>query len=164
MLKLKILKGGSTGSSMVPSSIPASHRPGFAHGCEDPGGCRTSLGTALSHLSTWFELPGGRDGRHPRLVLLHPGTGADITASARDPAKLNHILAPTLQSPEDALSPVVPPPQKSVFIPRVTTCSGICLHKVVVATRSVLSNWLQAPPGTPLLILCRGEEGERAFE
>lgn len=118
MLKLKILKGGSTGSSMVPSSIPASHCPGFAHGCEDPGGCRTSLGTALSHLSTWFELPGGHDGRHPRLVLLHPGTGADITASARDPAKLNHILAPTLQSPEDALSPVVPPPPEISIYPQ----------------------------------------------
>lgn len=36
-------------------------------------GCQTVLGTALSHLSTWLELPGGFSGHHLGLVLLHKG-------------------------------------------------------------------------------------------
>lgn len=63
------------------------------------------LETALSQLSTWPELPGGFSGHRLRLVLLHKGYWSHAMSSARDQAKLNHTLAPILQSSEDGPCP-----------------------------------------------------------
>lgn len=89
------------------------------------------------------------------------GAGANLVASASDQAKLNHSPPRILQSPQGALSPQH---INTVFIPRVTTCSSICHHKIVVATRPILSNWLQALHGDSAAHSLPREEGERAYE
>lgn len=148
MLKL-IIWGtgwGSTDGSIVPNSIPAS--------------CHLALPTAvmtLSHLSTCRTLltssetgPAAHGALEPTSRPL-PGIRPNQTTS------LSHFCR--------ALRMPCPLQHKStVFIPRVTTCFGISHHKVVVAMRSVLSDWLQALHGDSAAHSAPGEEGERAHE
>lgn len=103
------LEGEGRDSSITLSSMPASHHPGFAHGCEDPGDCSV---TPEQHSLNWEE---ATMGIISDWSCCSWGTEANSTVPARDEAKSNHILVPILQSPQDT---------NTVFVCRVTTCSG----------------------------------------